>query len=229
MARHLAEAQERERALSKSLEHEQRLAALGRIAAGVAHEIRNPLAGMKLRLDLMARTPGVAPDLQTDVRACLEEVDRLDRVVRSMLGVARASEKSAPEEIDLAVLVDERIKLVEGNVRRQGEGRVRTDRDPLSRVVDNLIRNAVEASSKDAEVVVMLEPAEKGTTITVIDHGPGVPEARSAELFEPFFTTKPEGTGLGLFLSRSLVKALGGTLTYSRQEDSTRFSFTLPT
>ncbi|MGZ3478358.1 MAG: sensor histidine kinase [Polyangiales bacterium] len=232
MARHLAEAQERERALSKSLEHEQRLAALGRVAAGVAHEIRNPLAGMKLRLDLMARLPDVPPDLQTDVRACLEEVDRLDRVVRSLLGVARPAEKSVPEEIDLAAMVDERIKLVDAGdvtVKREGEGRVRSDRDPLSRVIDNLLRNAVEASPRGSEVVVKLEPGEKGLTLTVVDHGPGVPEARAAELFEPFFTTKPEGTGLGLFLSRSLVKALGGTLAYDRHEGTTRFSFTLPT
>lgn len=228
MARHLAEAQERERALSKSLEHEQRLAALGRVTAGVAHEIRNPLAGMKLRLDLMARLPYVTPDLRGDVRACLEEVERLDRVVRSLLGVARPSTTDAPEEIDLAALVDERIKLGSGNVRREGEGRVRSDRDPLARVIDNLIRNAVEASPQESEVVVRLEKTAAGTVVTVTDRGPGVPESRASELFEPFFTTKPEGTGLGLFLSRSLVKALGGTLVYGRRDGTTQFSFTLP-
>jgi signal transduction histidine kinase len=226
MARHLAEAQARERTLSKSLEHEQRLAALGRVAAGVAHEIRNPLAGMKMRLDLMARLPDVSPDLRADVRACLEEVERLDRVVRSLLGVARPSTSEAPEDIELGQLIDERIKLADGRVRREGEGRVRADRDPLSRVLDNLIRNAVEAS--DSEVVVRVHESDRGTTVTVIDHGPGVPESRSNELFEPFFTTKPDGTGLGLFLSRSLVKALGGTLVYSRKGGATQFSFTLP-
>jgi signal transduction histidine kinase len=226
MARHLAEAQARERTLSKSLEHEQRLAALGRVAAGVAHEIRNPLAGMKLRLDLMARLPDVSPDLRADVRACLEEVERLDRVVRSLLDVARPAKSESSQDIDLAQLIDERIKLGNGDVRREGEGRARADRDPLARVLDNLIRNAVEASG--SEVVVRVEEGEGGTTVTVIDHGPGVPESRASELFEPFFTTKPEGTGLGLFLSRSLVKALGGTLVYGRKGGTTQFSFTLP-
>lgn len=228
MARHLADAHARERDLARSLEHEQRLSALGRVAAGVAHEIRNPLAGMKLRLDLMARAPDVTPELRADVRACLEEVDRLDRVVRSLLGVARRPEEPARETFALGPFVDERIALVEhprAKFVRRGDATVTSDRDALTRVLDNLLRNADEASPEGSEVVIELTAHGERVEVAVIDEGPGIPEARASELFEPFFTTKPEGTGLGLFLSRSLVQALGGTLRYAREDGRTRFTF----
>ncbi len=229
MAKDLRATRGRELELLRSLEHEQRLAGLGRVAAGVAHEVRNPLAGMKLRLDLMARAADLPEELRTDVDACLQEVDRLDRVVRSLLGVARR-DPGERKPVDLAALVDERIALASETtgvtVVRRGSASASTDPDALARVIDNLLRNAIEASPPSAEVVVELASGER-TTVTVVDRGPGVPDARVSELFEPFFTTKPEGTGLGLWMSRSLVQALGGTLDYARDGDTSRFTVAL--
>ena len=241
MAEHLADAREREVALSRKLSHEQRLAGLGRVVAGVAHEIRNPLAGMKLRLDLLVRSSS-AEAVREDVQACLDEVARLDRVVRSLLVVARrapsagSSVGEARKELALSALVDERIALAlelakerSVTVHRQGEATLTTDPDALARVLDNVLRNAIEASPTGGTVDVDVQTKEgEGVVIEVSDDGEGVPEAREAEIFEPFFTTKPEGTGLGLWLSRSLIEALSGTLDYARVGARTTFRVRLP-
>jgi signal transduction histidine kinase len=233
MAMHLAEAHSREQALGKKLAHEQRLAGLGRVAAGVAHEIRNPLAGMKLRLDLLVRS---LPDgeVKDDVRACLDEIARLDRVVRSLLVVARR-EPQAKKEIDLGALVQTRIELVKEqaaarsiDIVTEGGGRAMTDADAVSRIVDNLLRNAIEASPDARPVRVRVASVDGSIELVVEDEGPGVPAEREAEMFEPFFTTKAEGTGLGLWLSRSLGEGLGGTLAYAREGGRTKFRLTLP-
>ncbi len=230
MARSLEEAQAQKKALADSLAHEQRLAGLGRLAAGMAHEIRNPLAGMKLRLDLMADDPALGDEARVDVKACLAEVARLDRLVHSLLGVARKGNAPA-EDLALHALVDERIALVGSEsirVSRTGEARCTTDRDALCRVLDNLIRNAVEASPPGSEVQVAVARDPSGVHLRVVDQGPGIAEARAAELFEPFFTTKPAGTGLGLWMSRSLVETLGGALRYLREDGRTVFVVDLP-
>jgi len=221
LAARLGDAQQRERALSDSLAHEQRLAALGRVAAGVAHEVRNPLAGMKLRLDLMKRAPELSGEFREDVDVCLQEIERLDRLVHTILGAARR-EPNVREGVALGALVDQRI--AGRPIQREGDAVVTTDPDLLAQVLDNLLRNALEASD---DVRVVIGKSDQRVQLSVIDRGPGVPADKVAELFEPFFTTKGEGTGLGLFISRSLVRALGGTLDYRRDGDRTHFVIAL--
>ena len=234
MAAHLAEAQERESRLRQDLSHRDRLSALGRVAAGVAHEIRNPLTGIKLKLDVLERAEDVTSQVRGDVRSCLEEIGRLDRVVQSLLLVARKS-KRQDRSVALGSLVDERAHLLENvaanrsvKIRREGNAGVIGDRDEIARVFDNLLRNAVEASPPKQEVVARLSRSDDVVEVRIIDHGSGVPDERQAELFEPFFTSKAEGTGLGLWLSRSLVEAHGGSLTYERVGEATVFRMTLP-
>jgi signal transduction histidine kinase len=217
LAVRLGEAQQRERALSESLAHEQRLAALGRVAAGVAHEVRNPLAGMKLRLDMMKREPELSAEARDDVEVCISEIDRLNRLVQTILGAAKR-DPQVREGVSLGSLVDQRI--AGRPIVREGDATISTDPDLLAQVLDNLMRNALEASD-DVRVAIAQEGDR--ARIAIIDRGPGVPAEKSAELFEPFFTTKGDGTGLGLFISRSLVRALGGTLEYRRDDDQTHF------
>jgi signal transduction histidine kinase len=233
MAHDLSEGRDRERTLERRLDHEQRLAGLGRVVAGVAHEVRNPITGMKLKLDAMARRR-LDERSARDVTACLDDLARLDRVVSSLLLVAR---KDAPARVavDLGALVDERVAAAEGiasprrvTLKRVGEATTQGDRDRLARVVDNLLRNAVEASPVGDLVRVVVEGGAAGAKLSVIDRGEGVPAARAGELFEPFFTLRPEGTGLGLFLSRAVVESHGGAITYERDGDETRFVVTLP-
>ena len=229
MAVHLADARDRERELESTLARGQRLAALGRVVAGVAHEVRNPLAGMKLRLDLLARSGGLDVASRDDVGACLGEIARLNRLVESLLMVSRAK-TLAQEPIDLALLADDRIARADPFARkarvrlvRRGEAEAFADRDALAGAVDNLLRNAIEASPAGSEIAVHLGASPDGAAyLDVEDAGPGIPEARRAELFEPFFTTKPEGTGLGLWISRLLLEAKGASLRYDRVGDRTR-------
>jgi signal transduction histidine kinase len=217
LAVRLGEAQQRERTLSESLAHEQRLAALGRVAAGVAHEVRNPLAGMKLRLDMMKREPELSAEAREDVEVCISEIDRLNRLVQTILGAAKR-DPQVRDGVAIGALVDQRIGA--RPIKREGDATISTDPDLLAQVLDNLMRNALEASD---DVRVVISQAGDQARIAVIDRGPGVPPEKAGELFEPFFTTKGDGTGLGLFISRSLVHALGGTLEYRRDDDQTHF------
>lgn len=234
MATHLADARERERALAARLAGEQRLAALGRVVAGVAHEVRNPLAGMKLRLDLLARAGGLDTGAREDVAACLGEIARLNRLVESLLTVSRAKTK-VREPIALGALADDRIAraapLAERaavRLAREGDAGAVFDRDALAGALDNLLRNAVEASPPGEDVRVRIGVEGSVVVLDVEDGGPGIPEARRAELFEPFFSTKPEGTGLGLWISRLLLEAKGASLGYERADGRTRMRISFP-
>ncbi len=235
MARHLADARDTEKRLSGELAHAQRLSALGRVVAGVAHEVRNPLAGLKLRLDLMKRDPALGATARGDVDTCLEEVERLDRVVRSLLTVGRREPRplastalAAPIDLRLAgclASAEER----EVTLAREGEATAQADPDALGQIVENLVRNAIEASPSGGAVRVSIGREGDRVFVDVLDEGPGIPKAHVAELFEPFFTTKPEGTGLGLWMSRALAEAMGGTLRYDRVGAGTRMRVELST
>jgi signal transduction histidine kinase len=95
-------------------------------------------------------------------------------------------------------------------------------------VIDNLLRNAIEASPPNGQVDIITRTERDATRIEIIDRGPGLPADRVAELFEPFFTPKASGTGLGLVLARSTIEAHGGTLTYQRRDDCTVFAIQIP-
>ena len=220
--------------LSRELAQKERLAALGRVAAGVAHEVRNPLASIKLRLDLTAASPALAEPVRTAVRAASEEIARLDRLVADLLLVA--GQKMGPRRpVELGELVRARALALQPwsaerrvELRVDGEGVADADPESVARAVDNVIRNAVEASPPGGQVRARVVATGAEVEVRVQDRGAGVPPARANELFEPFFTTKAEGTGLGLAISRAIARAHGGALRYRRAGDETHFSLTLP-
>jgi signal transduction histidine kinase len=233
MASELADTRTREHELERRLDHEQRLAGLGRVVAGVAHEVRNPITGIKLKLDGLMRRD-LDERARADISTCLEEIARLDRVVSSLLMVARTA-PTDKQSLALEQLVDARIHHAQGlgaergiRLRRIGSAHVDGNREALTAVIDNLLRNAVEASPAGGEVEVVLTSEDRARRIEVCDRGDGIPPARIGELFEPFFTLKPTGTGLGLFLCRSLLTAQGATLAYRRDEGRTIFTVELP-
>jgi signal transduction histidine kinase len=227
------QAQER---LGKELAQKERLAALGRVAAGVAHEVRNPLASIKLRLDLTAASHPLPEAARAAIAAASDEIMRLDRLVSDLLLVA-GKQAGPRQRVDLGELARARAealspwsqsRAVAIHVAGHEMTAALADSESLARAVDNVLRNAVEASPSNSSVDVNVAVENGCVELRVEDRGSGVDPARAGELFEPFFTTKADGTGLGLAISRAILRAHGGELTYVRLGDVTRFALSLP-
>jgi signal transduction histidine kinase len=233
MARDLLSSREATERLGRELAQKERLAALGRVAAGVAHEVRNPLASIKLRLDLSA-SDQLPESTRKAVGAASAEIARLDRLVSDLLLVA--GNKLGPRRaVGVGSLVRARSESLQpwATTRQvalevSGDGDADIDVESVARALDNLLRNAIEASPPASTVAVRVDDGGPSLVVHVEDSGNGVEPARAAELFEPFFTTKAEGTGLGLAISRAIARAHGGDVTYARNGTVTRFSLSLP-
>jgi signal transduction histidine kinase len=211
----------------------EKLAGIGRLAAGVAHEINNPL-GVILgyaRL-LRKRVDGVAQD---DLRVIEEETLRCKEIVEGLLDLSRPLQ-AARERIDLRDVCDEVVarlgeaRLLEGvAVAVQGSGLAEGHPSKVRQIVSNLVRNAAESAGPGGSVAVAVREDAAGVSVEVSDDGPGIDATARARLFEPFFTTKPQGTGLGLAVSRALARAHGGEVeAASLPGAGARFTFRLP-
>jgi len=218
----------------RKLQERDRLTALGQMAAGLAHEVKNPLGAIKGAAQLLAEPSDgrpLDPTTSEFVGIIVEEVDRLDRVVRSVLDYGRPSQGN-PGTVDvnaavrrtLQVLGSSRANAVRFELETDEElPPVRADEEQLRQVLMNLVQNAEEAMGGAGEVTVTTRrrpgPPRQGgqgfVEVSVRDRGPGVPRELSEQLFVPFFTTKPRGTGLGLAISQRMVEAMGGRIELS--------------
>ncbi len=222
--------------LREELRRAEHLASLGRLLAGVAHEVRNPLAGIRSTLQLWQRLPDQArpPD---SMDALLGAVDRLESLVSRLLYFARSGYDN-PRPVDLNALVRETVALLAARAQGQGVSwqvdleaklpAVPGSSQALHQVVLNLVTNALQAMPAGGRCSCRTRALEGGRVeLQVGDTGPGVPAAARAHLFEPFFTTRPEGTGLGLALCREIVVQHGGTIEFEPGPGAV-FRVTLP-
>ncbi len=230
-----------QRARSELVQAE-RLATIGKMAAHVTHEIRNPLSSIGLNIELLeeeiASEADRAESLQL-VAAIKAEVERLSRIAEQYLSVARRPrpqlERERAEDLVRELCAFVRPELDRAGVKLQivEDGdlpEVDLDESQLRQALLNLIRNAREAMPKGGELVVSVRNAAGGVVeIHVDDDGPGIPEDVRASIFDPFFTTKQRGTGLGLAVTREIIEAHGGTIRCEpRAPHGTRFLIALP-
>ncbi len=198
-----------------------RLSALGTMAAGLAHEIRNPLAGVKGALEIVASRVSVGTPEAEFAQIAQKELARLDTMLTDFLLYARPHNPvlrltNVHEIVErvTAVLQHEAEKLsvaisVDGSA---GTGSILADAEQMTQVLFNIVLNAVQASRPGGSVRIR-ESSEAGWwTIDVMDDGPGIPPEHALRLFDPFFTTKAGGTGLGLAISQRIVSSHGGTI-----------------
>ncbi|MBN9118836.1 MAG: hypothetical protein J0I06_06700 [Planctomycetes bacterium] len=217
----------------------EQLAAVGQLAASIAHEVRNPLTSIKLLVG--AALTGHCPRglSETDLQVIHNEVGRLERKVQSLLDFARPLEfGSAPHDIAEVVrqvldLVRERLALHSVRLTVDlppGPVAAELDADQFKGVLVNLVFNALDAMPAGGALGVRLARGADGAVrLTVEDTGPGIDAKVADRLFTPFFSTKPTGTGLGLSVSRRIVQAHGGTLTaVNRAAGGACFTITLP-
>lgn len=208
------------RRLEDDLRRADRLAAVGRLAAGLAHEIRNPLASLSGSVEVLRESFGPEADDGQLFTIVLRETERLNRLVANFLHYARP-EAATRSDVDLKSLVDDTAFFF-----FQGEGRshfslenriepntvLRGDRGQLEQLLLNLFRNSREATAGDVRVVVEGRPLEDGVALTVRDDGPGMAPEVVERAFEPFFSSKEGGTGLGLATVHRIAGNHGGSV-----------------
>jgi signal transduction histidine kinase len=228
---------ERRMALEAELRRQDRLAALGKVVSGVAHEVRNPLNSMKLTLQLLDRRLKKGVSVSNEIQESLREIDRLDMIVGRLLAFGRPTMTSRQVQ-NLALLVEQATKMVQEPARQKGvsiaihgldqSAAADVDGPQIVQVLINLLLNAIDASPTSGMVRVEAEHLASSVRIVVSDQGPGIAEEAKAHVFDAYFTTKPNGSGLGLAVSREIVANHGGELEFETSTSGTNFVLTLP-
>jgi signal transduction histidine kinase len=227
------------------LEKQEKLATLGTLAAGIAHEIRNPLTSIKARLYMLGKRVSADAASKADTGVISSEIGRLEHIVQDVLHFARPSDPQLKVE-RADVLLHEVVSLMggtleQGRVQLSLEGgpelHVAMDSALIKQVLINLVRNAAEAIEGQGRVTLRVRASHarlrgKSSDVAILevtDTGKGIPPEVEKRLFDPFFTTKEAGTGLGLSIAARIVEKQGGALEYqTRPDHGTTFGVVLP-
>jgi signal transduction histidine kinase len=229
-----------------------RLASLGEMAAGIAHELKNPLAGIEVMAGLLRRQVPESKDAQALLADILSEAKLANAIVVEMLEFVRPVRLQV-EHTDMSDMLQQSVTMAESKTRRgsvsvtieieEGLPMIEADHHQLSQVFTNLLTNAFEALDGRGKLAVSafaraieedpafagLQPPTPTVVVDVADDGPGLPPEAIDKIFDPFFTTKPQGSGLGLAIVRKIVDAHDGRIDVSSVTGAgTRFRVTLP-
>ncbi len=227
------------------LARQEKLASLGVLAAGVAHEIRNPLTAIKFRLFSLKQALPEGFGENEDVEVINNEINRLERIVKDFLQFARPSQPEAKLVPIESILTEVRDllrtvldqKSIELKLEADDATLVRADRQQIQQVLINLVQNAAESIGQNGTITLRVRregaspsaPDQPMVTIDVADTGKGIPPEVEKRIFDPFFSTKEGGTGLGLSIASRIIEKHGGFIHYSTEPNrGTTFSLVLP-
>ncbi|MEA3469205.1 MAG: ATP-binding protein [Thermodesulfobacteriota bacterium] len=248
ITKHLRESDKKRQQLYSEAEHSNKLASIGRLAAGVAHEINNPLSIINQKTGLVQDIVEMSDDfehktLMVDAHESIQNsVNRCKKITHRLLGFARQTDVQV-EEIDINATVKEVVEFLEKEALYnqieiafdldQSVSKIVSDRGPLQQVFLNITNNAIDAIGSHGKITLSSRQVDqKHIQIKIQDNGPGMPAKVLKRIFEPFFTTKEtgKGTGLGLSITYGLVKKLGGDIKVTSEVgEGTLFQITLPT
>ena len=231
-------------ALERSARQSEKLAALGTLAAGLAHELNNPIGIVSSRIELMLldeESHALPAEVREDLQVLHRNAQRVARIAHGLLSFARQS-PGQQEPVDVSHVVEETLLLVGREITKKGITLrqslapglppVRGDANALQQVVLNLLTNARDAVPAGGEIVIETRPVldrPGAVRLTVRDTGPGIPPEVMPRIFDPFFTTKDNGTGLGLSITHGIVRDHQGTLDVDSQPGrGTTFVLTFP-
>ena len=216
------------RRMQLEVERAERLASIGRLAAGIAHEIRNPLASISGSMEMLKTTPGADADSRQLMDIAVREVDRLNRLITDLLDYARPRNEER-RRLDLGEQVAEIVRAFEQERREKIHVRatlpngvfVEAATGQLRQVLWNLIRNAADAMPTGGEITIELAADSDGkrAALAIRDQGPGIPRDRLERIFEPFYSTKAGGTGLGLATVARIVADHGGAIDVASEPE----------
>ncbi|KRS11461.1 histidine kinase [Roseovarius atlanticus] len=242
----LREANEKLETTYQQLVMSEKLASIGEITAGVAHEINNPVAVIQGNIDVIRETlADDATPLMTELNLIDRQIARINAIVGKLLQFARPSEFNAfSEHVEVAAVLDDCLVLVDHVISRRNvtvtthraedAPPVRINPGELQQVIINLVVNAVQAMDGPGELSLSIRAerrdGQSGTALVVADTGPGIANERLNTVFDPFYTTKPgEGTGLGLSVSQTLIRQSGGLISVrNRDTGGAEFTVWLP-
>ncbi|MBU8922054.1 MAG: response regulator [Bacteroidales bacterium] len=220
-----------QKAMEEELRRADRLRSLGELSAGVAHEIRNPLTGIATTAQVLKEKLSGEADKIKYLTVILDEIRRLDDIIRNLLSFARPA-LPRPEEVGICSVIRDAIDLLENKSEENGvnvsfeseleDDMCYLDRDQIKQVVLNIASNGIEACQDGGEVTVTVRNAVDPHLLKLefADNGIGIPDEAVDKLYNPFFTTRSEGTGLGLSITRKIVESHGGRIFHKNGIDS---------
>jgi len=226
------------RRLQATVQKQEKLAAIGNLAAGVAHEVRNPLSSIKGYATYFGSLFAEDSEKKKAAEVMTAEVERLNRVISELLEIARPSDIK-PTMTDIRFLLTSSIRLVQQEADNAGV-RIQTlideaiapcvlDPDRLTQALINLYINGIQAMPNGGELSIAARATENNLVISVSDTGIGMPDEQLGKIFDPYYTSKNTGTGLGLAIVSKVVEAHDGTIeVHSAEQKGTRFTITLP-
>ena len=227
------------RRTQRQLVQSEKLAALGQLSASLAHEVNNPLGIIKNYLHILSQSSEESGENRSNIKTIQEEVNRIARIVRSLLDFSRP-EKEDRALLDLSTILKECVSLIEKELVTKkikidhdisaDLWAVMGDKDQLKQVFLNLLMNSRDFTPEGGEIKVRARNTDSAVNIEFSDTGAGIAKENLSRIFEPFFTTKDEGkgTGLGLWICYGIVQRHGGTIQAKKRSQGTSFLISLP-